>query len=137
MLGAFLGLILIAIALSVGTLTALGAGHLLALAVPQLSLFQSTMIILAVMINGVVLIGLFAANERLDHQTFMLNEIAGWDTDEDDKEQASEKQRAIAAANRAEKRANLNALCSCGSGRKFKNCCLKKQPSAEGETAHI
>jgi hypothetical protein len=119
---------------SAAVTTALGLGYVTALFVP-LNLFQATVIVVGATGVCVLVIGLFALYDKLKNQNVMLEEMSGWEVDDGDCGQEDEQIRIREIAEREVSRQIMKAmqktLCSCGSGRKFRYCCMKNQDSAK------
>ena len=122
------------IALLVTTLVVVGAGYGLSLIVP-LSSFQATVILQGIVIAAIAVFGLYGVNEKLNKFLLISTE---WDESEvvEAMNAARERERVKNRDREAERRAEravLNALCDCGSKRKFKYCCMKKKASVDAE----
>lgn len=135
MIGLFIGLLMMLVAIAAMLSVALGAGYAISLLLPM-TLFQSTVVFTAVIAIGILIIGFMDIHEKIKLNGEFLRDLVGWDEDDyEDREEESERIKRIAEneARQSARKAVMNADCQCGSGRKFKYCCMKKKASPKNE----
>lgn len=128
------GLVSILFMLTAATGVALGSGYVMTLFLP-LTLFQATVIFIG--LSGVYILvnGMMELQQKLSIQNVVLKQMAGWDDDDQEFEEEQEKVRiqevVERTVSRQVKKVMQNALCQCGSGRKFRYCCMAQQANKQ------
>jgi hypothetical protein len=116
------------IALGVTGAFVLGGGYAISLLIP-FSFFQASVIFMGVLSMGILVFGFCVLHDKLKIQNILLRRfVAGEEYDEewDEKEYLRAQESIADEERRMAERAKLNARCRCGSGRKFRYCCMKK-----------
>jgi hypothetical protein len=132
--------LIVTIALMLGAIAALvgmaiGAGYAISHVV-ALSLFESTAIFLGVIGIAAVVIGFMDVNQKLTSVRSLLQDWLGWEDDEEYQEYLQQQRMRITKtaegeARRLAQKTVMNAPCPCGSGKKYRYCCMKNNSSTE------
>jgi hypothetical protein len=107
---------------------ALGAGYLLN-HLFSIGLIPGTVIFLASGSLGVIALGMMMIHEQLEKRLRIEEGEWGWEDDDEEEDQPMEEIQSGRSPGLTQPSVSRNHPCPCGSGKKYKRCCLNRSDS--------